>query len=60
MGLISIARNNTSPDTTAYAYDGFDRLGSTTYPNGGAGATSESLIAFGHDSKIGLYERPRG
>ncbi len=47
VGSIAIARNNTAPDTTSYAYDGFDRLSSTTYPNGGSGVTSEGLTYDG-------------
>jgi RHS repeat-associated protein len=51
VGAILIARNSTSPDTTSYAYDGFDRLGATTYPSGGSGTTTESLT-YDADSNV--------
>lgn len=48
LASLSIARSNTVADTTAYAYDGFDRLATTTYPN----ASTDQVTAYDADGNV--------
>jgi YD repeat-containing protein len=47
---LTIARNNTTFNTTNLAYDGFDRLSTTTYPN-------SSTEALGYDADGNVLTR---
>jgi len=47
LATLVIARGNTVADTTSYAYDGFDRLSTTTYPD-----SSTEVLTYDADANV--------
>ena len=55
LGSLTIARSNTVSDTTNFAYDGFDRLSTTTYPG-----NSTEVLSYDADSNVLTRKTRRG
>ena len=55
LASLMIARSNTVSDTTSFAYDGFDRLSTTTWPG-----SSTEVLSYDADSNILTRKTRRG